>query len=160
MDKYCNSPEVCEWFNLLQGKCEIANWHVEVVAGGHVGSPQHLYGRIKNCYQTRQEKASKEGDMIFYPHYCYDCGFSWIAKERLEHCRCGSIKTVNCYREKGETMTEKRKCIILDCNWPAVPYSAFCIQHRSRWSFTLEELEEQRLFMLKYRDRERHVGSP
>ena len=46
-------------------------------------------------------------------------------------------------------MTEKRKCIILDCNWPGVPYSSFCIRHRVKSSFTLEEIEEQRLFMLE-----------
>ena len=60
MSKYCNSPEVCRYFNLLHGKCEICLVHVEVVAGGHMGSPQHLYGRIPNCYQTRKETATTD----------------------------------------------------------------------------------------------------
>ena len=53
--KHCNAPEVCPHFNLLKGKCDIANYPVEMVSGGHVGRPQHLYERINNCFMTRQE---------------------------------------------------------------------------------------------------------
>jgi len=41
--------------------------------------------------------------MIFYPHYCYKCGFSWPAAKRLEKCpMCGSKDVVNCFRELGK----------------------------------------------------------
>ena len=87
---------------------------------------------------------------IYYPHYCYSCVLAWIDKERMAPCpRCKSKMTVNCYREKGEDMTEKRKCMHLECDWPAVPYSDLCIRHRVKSSFSVEELEEQNQFMIE-----------
>jgi len=60
--QYCNHPEVCPHFNLLKGKCEIANHSVDMVGGGNLVQHQHLYARIPNCFETRREAADAAGD--------------------------------------------------------------------------------------------------
>ena len=45
--------------------------------------------------------------MIFHPHYCFVCLYSWIAKARLEKCpKCQSTKVINW---AGETLWEQEK---------------------------------------------------
>ena len=44
---------------------------------------------------------------IFYPHYCNDCGCSYVAKERLAPCWCcHSRNVINCFRETMENEDE------------------------------------------------------
>ena len=64
--KYCNNENTCRFFNFRRAKCEIANWPVKMVGGGHIDCPRHLFARIPNCFLTREEgvkeKFTTEGD--------------------------------------------------------------------------------------------------
>ena len=82
--QYCNDPEVCKYFNLWHGKCEMADVHLDVDPdSGRVGRPRHLYYRVPNCFKTNEElNINPKGAQMSIEHcgkkwktkYCGDCG--------------------------------------------------------------------------------------
>ena len=76
----------------------MTRWFRGMIVDRNIGTPGLT---AEYLMELEQALKAKDGDMIFYPHYCNDCHKSFVSKDRLARCwNCGSGNTVNCYGEK------------------------------------------------------------